>query len=104
LLVHSSPRITKNNFDLLRFLFAGAVCLVHAYQLSGYESLAWIVSVLSSAVAVKSFFVVSGFLIFMSFERSSSIASYAKKRIRRIYPAYATVVLMSAVVMEFIIV
>ena len=98
----TSPRLTKNNFDLLRFLFAGAVCLVHSYQLSGYQQLAWIVNVLSSAVAVKSFFVVSGFLIFMSFERSSSVISYAKKRIRRIYPAYATVVLVSAVVMLFI--
>jgi peptidoglycan/LPS O-acetylase OafA/YrhL len=44
-------------------------------------------------VAVKSFFVISGFLIFMSFERSESIASYAKKRAQRIYPAYFTVVL-----------
>ena len=92
-----SPRLTTNNFDLLRLLFAGTVCLVHAYQLSGYQQLAWIESVLSSAVAVKAFFVVSGFLIFMSFERSSSIFSYAKKRIRRIYPAYFTVVMLCAV-------
>ncbi len=91
-----NPRLTTNNFDLLRLLFAGTVCLVHAYQLSGYQQLAWIDSVLSSVVAVKAFFVVSGFLIFMSFERSS-ISSYAKKRIRRIYPAYFTVVMLCAV-------
>jgi peptidoglycan/LPS O-acetylase OafA/YrhL len=47
-------------------------------------------------VAVKAFFVVSGFLIFMSFERSSSLTSYASKRIRRIYPAYFTVVMLCA--------
>lgn len=52
---------------------------------------------MSSAVAVKAFFVVSGFLIFMSFERSESITSYAKKRIRRIYPAYFTVVILCAI-------
>lgn len=92
-----NPRLTTNNFDLLRLLFAGTVCLVHAYELSGYQQLALIASVLSSAVAVKAFFVVSGFLIFMSFERSSSISSYAKKRIRRIYPAYFTVVMLCAV-------
>ena len=94
---HDNPRLTRNNFDLLRLLFAGTVCLVHSYELSGFQQIGWITSVLSSAVAVKAFFVVSGFLIFMSFERSSSLASYARKRIRRIYPAYFTVVMLCAV-------
>lgn len=89
--------LATNNFDLLRLLFALTVCLVHVHQISGYQQLAWIDSVLSSAVAVKAFFVVSGFLIFMSFEGSSSIASYAEKRFRRIYPAYLTVVMACAV-------
>ncbi len=92
-----SPKLSRNNFDLLRFLFAGTVLLVHSYQLSGYKQLAWIVSFLSSAIAVKSFFVVSGFLICMSFEHSSSLTSYMKKRVRRIYPAYCTVVLGGAI-------
>lgn len=48
-------------------------------------------------MAVKAFFVVSGFLIFMSFERSNSLSSYASKRIRRIYPAYFTVVILCAI-------
>jgi peptidoglycan/LPS O-acetylase OafA/YrhL len=65
-------------------LFAGTVCLVHAYELSGFQQLGWIANILSSAVAVKAFFVVSGFLIFMSFERSTSVISYANKRIRLI--------------------
>ncbi|EXI91455.1 MAG: Acyltransferase family protein [Candidatus Accumulibacter sp. BA-94] len=90
-------RLSTNNFDLLRLLFAGTVCLVHAYELSGYRELAWIASVFSSMVAVKAFFIVSGFLIFMSFERSSSMASYARKRLRRIYPAYFAVVMICAI-------
>lgn len=93
---HDNPRLRKNNFDLLRLLFAGTVCLVHADELSHYVPLNWLSNVFSADVAVKSFFVVSGFLIFMSFERSSSLSSYAAKRIRRIYPAYVTVVLASA--------
>ena len=93
----SHPRLTTNNFDLLRLLFAGTVCLVHAYHLSGYQQLAWIDGVLSSAVAVKAFFVVSGFLIFMSYDRSSSVRSYAERRFRRIFPAYLTVVTLCAV-------
>jgi peptidoglycan/LPS O-acetylase OafA/YrhL len=93
----NSPRLKRNNFDLLRLLFAGTVCLVHAYALSGFQQLSVIASVLSSEVAVKAFFVVSGFLIFMSFERSASFTAYAKKRVRRIYPAYFTVVMICAI-------
>ncbi|MCZ7655576.1 MAG: acyltransferase family protein [Rhodocyclaceae bacterium] len=88
--------LARNNFDLLRLLFAGTVCMVHAYGLSGFRELAWIASFLSTAVAVKAFFVVSGFLIFMSYERSTSLASYTGKRIRRIYPAYFAVVMLCA--------
>jgi peptidoglycan/LPS O-acetylase OafA/YrhL len=94
---HSNSRLTENNFDLLRLLFAGIVVLVHAYELSGFQQLGIFTRVLSSTVAVKAFFVVSGFLIFMSYERSTTINAYANKRIRRIYPAYFTVVMLSAI-------
>jgi len=92
----TSPRLTTNNFDLLRLLFAATVCLVHAHTLSGYQSLSWIPALLSSEIAVQAFFVVSGFLIFMSYERSSSLAAYTSKRIRRIYPAYFTIIMLCA--------
>ena len=94
-----SRRLTRNNFDLLRLLFAATVCLVHSAYLSGYQVLAGLVGFLSGPAAVKAFFVVSGFLIFMSYERSTSLASYASKRIRRIYPAYVTVVVLCAVLL-----
>ena len=94
---HSSHRLSKNNLDLLRLVFAGIVCLVHAYKLSGYRELEWIPRLLpSSEVAVKAFFVVSGFLIFMSFEQSSCIHSYFVKRVRRVLPAYFVVVMLCA--------
>jgi peptidoglycan/LPS O-acetylase OafA/YrhL len=99
LLHHNNPRLMHNNFDFLRLLFAGIVCIVHAYELSGFKQLAWVAVVLSSAVAVKAFFVVSGFLIFMSFERSSSLSSYARKRVMRIYPAYFTTILLCAILL-----
>ena len=88
-----SARLEKNNFDLLRLLLALIVCLVHAYELSGFQQLKWITATFSSSVAVKAFFVVSGFLIFMSYERSPSPFSYARKRLRRIYPAYFAVII-----------
>ena len=94
--MQENQRLAKNNFDLLRLLFAGTVCLVHAHALSGYDQLEIISRFLSSTIAVDAFFVVSGFLIFMSYERSSSLASYAGKRVRRIYPAYFTIVMSCA--------
>lgn len=97
----SHPRLEKNNFDLLRLLFAVVVCLVHAYSLSGYSDLVVLAAFLSSDIAIEAFFVVSGFLIFMSYEKSSSIKAYAIKRARRIYPAYFVIVLVCAVGLMF---
>lgn len=90
-------KLRRNNFDLLRFLFAFVVFLVHAYVLSGAEALSILSRLLSSEIAVKSFFVVSGFLIFMSYENSRDIRSYFVKRARRIYPAYFAIVIICAV-------
>ena len=96
------PRLKENNFDLLRLLLAMTVCLVHAAELSDFEALRGLSGILSSKVAVQAFFVVSGFLIVMSYERSSSLASYAGKRLRRIYPAYFTIVMLCAVGLVFV--
>ncbi|GAA3964900.1 acyltransferase [Allohahella marinimesophila] len=95
-------RLKSNNFDLIRLLLAAIVCLVHAWELSGFVELAWIGTVFSSQVAVSAFFVISGFLIVMSFERSASLRTYAVKRIRRIYPAYAIVIVLSAFGLFFV--
>ena len=102
MLNNENPRLSENNFDLLRLLFAGIVVFVHAYILSGYPELEVFNRMLSSSAAVRCFFVVSGFLIFMSFERSSSFSSYISKRIRRILPAYLTIVLFCAILLFFI--
>ncbi len=92
----------RNNFDAIRFGLAFIVFLVHAYELSQSEGLRFLSGTLSSQIAVQSFFVVSGFLIFMSYEKTKDLRKYAAKRIRRIYPAYAAVVILSAVLGCFI--
>lgn len=97
-----NPRLIKNNFDLLRLAFAGIVCLVHISALSGFKTLNWLEAILSSEFAVKAFFVVSGILIFMSYERSRSLKSYFEKRIRRIYPAYMTIVVASSLLLYMV--
>lgn len=93
------PRLKANNFDLLRLLFAGTVFLVHAHVLSGHPDLQVLSAALSSEVAVRGFFVVSGILVFMSFENSGNLRSYATKRLRRIYPAYFVAVMLGAILL-----
>ncbi len=94
----------KNNFDFLRMLLSVTVMMAHITILSGLSS--WEGSAaffdMLSEIAVDSFFIVSGFLIFMSFQRSSSIKSYVRKRVQRIYPAYITVVVMTAFLLFFV--
>jgi len=85
--------LRHNNFDLLRFLLAFSVFLYHAYVLSGTPALSIMSTFFSAEIAVKSFFVVSGFLIFMSYENSRDARSYLLKRVRRIYPAYCFIIL-----------
>lgn len=98
---HADIRLRQNNFDLLRFLFAFIVFLVHSHVLSGEKSLSLLSKLLSTDIAVKSFFVVSGFLIFMSYENSSGAKSYFNKRARRIYPAYFSIVVICALLGVF---
>lgn len=92
-----------NNFDLLRFLLAAAVFLVHSYVLSGSIFLEPISQILSSEIAVKSFFIVSGFLIFMSYENSATAKSYFQKRFRRIYPAYFFVIVATVLIASLLV-
>ena len=66
----------NNNFDLLRLLLATIVAIVHTGQLSGNIHINTISQHFDSGLAVDSFFIVSGFLIFMSYESSSSVYTY----------------------------
>jgi peptidoglycan/LPS O-acetylase OafA/YrhL len=97
----ASLRLHDNNFDALRLAFASMVALFHLGVLSQVPSLAW-TSHLSAAFAVQAFFFISGFLVTMSFETSSSVRSYASKRWRRIVPAYVAVVVGAALALSFI--
>jgi len=92
----------SNNFDLLRLIFAITVAIVHLAVLTKIEVLNKLLWFLSSEVSVDSFFVISGFLIFKSFDSSSSLKNYASKRIRRIFPGYSAVVVLCAFFMFFV--
>ena len=98
----SSPKAGSfgidNNFNLLRLAFALMVAIYHAIFLpgvAGWSALEGPASVLAE-IGVQGFFVLSGYLVFASLERSPSLRLYAEKRVRRLYPAYATVVVLCA--------
>jgi len=93
--------ITKNNFDFLRVLLAFIVFVGHLGALAASDELK-IFEHSPVEIAVFGFFVVSGFLIARSYDRSSSLKSYLKKRIKRIVPAYLLVVFLCAILLSLV--
>lgn len=88
---------TGNNFNLARLVLAALVVGYHAVILTkGPSDPAIGVLSLLAQLGVQGFFVVSGYLVWLSLERSSSLKVYAEKRIRRLVPAYVAVVLICA--------
>ena len=88
-------RLRNNNFDMLRMIFAGMVVLFHIAFVSQVPALHGL-TFISSTFAVQAFFFVSGFLVTMSCERTSTLGRYFEKRFRRILPAYLVVIFASA--------
>lgn len=82
----------KNNFDFLRLALALFVILAHSRLVGQIGSLSSADLTSYGFVAVQCFFVISGFLIFQSWDNAKSLREYASKRARRIYPAYFVVV------------
>jgi peptidoglycan/LPS O-acetylase OafA/YrhL len=94
----------ENNFDFMRLSLAVLVIYSHAYALGlGSEALEPVVrathgQISGGVIAVDSFFVMSGFLITASAERSRGVGTYLKKRVARIYPAFLVAMILSALI------
>lgn len=88
-----------NNLDCLRLILASIVALFHISALTDLPAFSAFGVYLSPHFAVRSFFVISGLLIYRSYDRSSSLRSYFEKRARRIYPAYFTVIVVAALLL-----
>ncbi len=91
----------KNNFDFIRFAAAMVVLFTHSFPLSGNnESEPLLMLSHKQAtfanLAVAVFFVISGFLVSQSYERSRSVVAYSKARVLRIFPGLFFVLFLSA--------
>lgn len=76
-----------NCFDAVRLMAASAVIFDHAYALSTSDVRLGLLSNSVGSIAVKIFFVVSGYLIFSSWERDKNLPRYLIRRGLRIFPA-----------------
>lgn len=83
----------------MRLIFATMVVTFHMFFLADVPSWRIAEPVLREAAAlgVQGFFVLSGYLVYDSLIRSRSLIEYAYKRFRRIYPAYAAVIICCAI-------
>jgi peptidoglycan/LPS O-acetylase OafA/YrhL len=94
----------RNNFDAIRLAMAMLVVWSHSFALHlGSERSEWISLMLNGTynagnLGVMAFFVISGFLITQSWERSKSARSYFGKRVRRIYPGFLVCIAICAFV------
>ena len=90
-----------NNFDLLRILAASQVMVSHALIHLHVSAPPWLVEALHAFPGVPIFFVISGFLISASYERSSGLESYYRNRVLRIFPGLWCCVIATALVAAF---
>ena len=82
-----------NNFTILRFLAASAVIVAHAYDLQNvpglHDPLARLTGQTMGWAGVTAFFVMSGYLIMNSLQRSGDLVRFFRARALRIFPGLA---------------
>lgn len=86
-----------NNFTLVRLILATLVVFGHFKVLPGLSKAHGIYGY--ADFAVDAFFVVSGFLVYGSFDVLPKIKGFYIKRFFRIYPLYFAIVIVQAIVM-----
>jgi len=83
---------TNNNFDILRLILAFLVYFAHWNILTSQQSSNPVFHL--SGYAVDMFFIVSGFLVFWSFDNDQNIKHFYIKRFFRIFPLYAILIVL----------
>lgn len=98
----------ENNFDLLRVIAALQVMIMHTtshillehdYALNTFWT--FVIKILSYIEGVPIFFLISGFLITMSYERNSNIKNYIQNRVLRIFPGLYVNIFFGVVILYY---
>lgn len=93
----------KNSFDLVRLFSAIMVIFTHSFQVTTgtltSEPLYLITNgqITFGRLAVAIFFMISGYLITQSYERSNNLSTYFRARVLRIFPALIVAILLTIV-------
>ncbi len=91
-------RREDNRFDILRLLAALLVVVSHCYPLGGRPALEPLIRFVGvdslGGAGVVIFFVLSGYLVSISLERSPGVLEFARRRALRIYPALVALCLL----------
>jgi peptidoglycan/LPS O-acetylase OafA/YrhL len=89
----------RNHFDELRLLAAWFVLFSHCYPLTGQTSGDPFASFFGletlGGVGVSIFFVLSGYLVLLSWQRADTVSDFVWKRVRRIFPALVVCIFVS---------
>lgn len=93
----SNRRIFRNNFGAIRYVLALAIFIAHFNVAT--DSHLWFP--ISGYYRVCAFFVMSGFLIYGSYFRSSGWRAYLSNRVWRIMPSYLITVVACALLLVF---
>ena len=89
-----------NGFDALRFFAASLVLVGHSWSLTGRKPEPWPGGWDTlGGIGVGIFFVISGFLVASSRERSATIGSFLHKRALRILPGFLLVCVLAVFVL-----
>ncbi len=91
----------ENNFTLVRLILATLVVFGHFKVLPGLSKAEGIYSF--ADFAVDAFFIVSGFLVYGSFDNSPKVKGFYIKRFFRIYPLYFVIIILQAIAMILIL-
>jgi peptidoglycan/LPS O-acetylase OafA/YrhL len=94
----------QNNFDFMRLMAAVMVIFSHSFPLTQGTDLKEPLTILThraftfGTLGVDIFFIISGFLVFFSLDRTRSVRRYVENRVLRIVPGLAVVVGLLALV------
>lgn len=94
----------NNNFDFLRLIFSSLVICSHSYPLTGNPEILGAATQQQTlgGIAIDSFFIMSGYLIFISLQNSKSGVNYLWKRFLRLFPGLFILLIITLLILPFI--